>query len=196
VRILRCRRHPIHFTVYPVGFTPYGRERIAPVEPDGEPAWDAAGMGVKPWRGTFFRAAIAAAEGRLWLREGYSGDFQEPLYRTQARWIERGGTLLGLSADIDEACAEAVARSLGVRGLDHARARRQMGAAGRLADRGQAIVGVLEQISLDASVGGRLLAAGHRVRLWGAPSLWSPQVGRRLFPGPGTVALGLASRPP
>jgi hypothetical protein len=55
---------------------------------------------------------------------------------------------------------------------------------------------VLDEIRLDASVAGRLLAAGHRAGLWGAPSLWSPQLGRRLFPGPGTVALGLASRPP
>jgi hypothetical protein len=55
---------------------------------------------------------------------------------------------------------------------------------------------VLEQIRLDASVGGRLLAAGHLAGLWGGPSLWNPQLGRRLFPGPGTVALGVASRPP
>jgi len=104
--------------------------------------------------------------------------------------------VLGLSADIEEACAEAVARSLGVPGLEHARARRQVGAAGRLEERGRAIVETLEQIPLDASVGGRLLAAGHLAGVWGAPSLWSPRLGRRLFPGPGTVALGLAPRPP
>jgi hypothetical protein len=132
----------------------------------------------------------------LWLRDGYGGDFQEPLYRTQARWIERGSYLLGLSPDLEQARAEAVARSLGVPGLEHARSRRQVGATDRLAKRGQAIVAVLEQIRLDASVGGRLLAAGQLSGLWGAPSLWSPRLGRRVFPGPGTVALGLAPRPP
>ena len=53
VQIFNCRTHATHFTVYPVGFTPYGRERIAPVGPDGEPARDAAGASVEPWRGTF-----------------------------------------------------------------------------------------------------------------------------------------------
>lgn len=149
-----------------------------------------------PGEERFFRASIAAAQDQLWVREGYGGDFHEPVYRTQARWIDRASQVLGLSADTKDACAEAVARSLGVAGLEHVRARRQVGAAGRLAERGRAIVGILEQIRLDSSVGGRLLAAGHLAGVWGTPSLWSPRLGRRLFPGPGTVALGLAPRPP
>ena len=139
---------------------------------------------------------MAAAEGQIWLRDGCGGDFHEPLYRTQARRINRGSKLLGLSADADEACAEAIARSLGVPGLEHARARRQVGAARRLVERGRAIVGLLEQIRLDAIVGSRLLAAGYQAGLWGAPSLWSPRLGRRLFPGPGTVASASPSARP
>jgi hypothetical protein len=65
-----------------------------------------------------------------------------------------------------------------------------------LVERGAAIVGLLGHILLDATVAARLLAAGHRAGLWGTPSLWNPGLGRRLFPGSGTVALGLARRPP
>ena len=144
----------------------------------------------------FFCAALAATEGRLWLRDGHGGDFDTPLYRTQARWIDRSSRLLGLSSDIDDAAAESIGRSLGVSGLDHARARRGVAAAGGLVERGVAIVDLLGHIPLDATVGGRLLAAGDRAGLWGTPSLWSPALGRRLFPGSGTVALGLVLRPP
>jgi hypothetical protein len=139
---------------------------------------------------------MAAAEGRLWLRDGQGGDFAAPLYRTQTRWIDRSSRLLGLSSDVDAAGAEAIARSLGVTGLDHARARRGVITARGLFGRGVAIVGLLGHLALDATLGSRLLAAGHRAQLWGTPSLWSPHLGRRLFPGPGTVALGLALRPP
>ena len=74
VGILKCRTHAAHFTVYPVGFTPYGRERIAPVQPDGEPASDAISTGVKPWRETFFPGGDGRggrpdlAPRRLWRR--------------------------------------------------------------------------------------------------------------------------------
>lgn len=149
-----------------------------------------------PGEGRIFGAALAAAERRLWLRDGHGGDFDAPLYRTQARWIDRSSRLLGLSSDVEAAVAEAIGRSLGVTGLEHARARRGVTAARGLVERGIAIVGLLGHILLDATVGARLLAAGHRAGLWGTPSLWSPRLGRRLFPGPGTVALGLAQRPP
>lgn len=144
----------------------------------------------------FLVAALAAAEGRLWLRDGYGGDFDAPLYRTQARWLERSSRLLGLSRDVDDARAEAIGRSLGVPGLEHARARRGVSRARGLFGRGVAIVALLGGLVLDATIGSRLLAAGHRAGLWGTPSLWSPRLGRRLFPGPGTVALGLTLRPP
>ena len=144
----------------------------------------------------FLGAALTAAEGRLWLRDGHGGDFDAPLYRTQARWIDRSSRLLGLSSDVDAAGAEAIGRFLGATGLDHARARRGVITARGLVERGVAIVGLLGRLVLDATIGARLLAAGHRAGLWGTPSLWSPRLRRRLFPGPGTVALGLALRPP
>jgi hypothetical protein len=149
-----------------------------------------------PGKGRVFKAAFAAAEGRLWLRDGHGGDFDAPLYRTQSRWIDRCCRLLGLSSEVDEAVAETIGRSLGVTGLEHARARRGLTTARGLVERGITIVGLLAHILLDATVGARLLAAGYRAGVWGTPSLWSPRLGHRLFPGSGTVALGLAQRPP
>ena len=62
VHVYRCLTHDRFFTVYPVGFTPYARERFAPVEADGEPALNAASGGVEPWRGTFFRGGACGSQ--------------------------------------------------------------------------------------------------------------------------------------
>lgn len=54
VTVLLCRRHSRHFTVYPVGYVPYGRELVAPVATDGEPPADAASGVASAWDTTFF----------------------------------------------------------------------------------------------------------------------------------------------
>jgi len=75
---------------------------------------------------------------------------------------------------------------LDLEGLEHAAARRQYLAAGGPRQRGEAVVSVL--VALDPGRYERLLAAGHRARLWGRPWWIEPATGRRRpFPG---------SRPP
>ena len=65
--VMRCRTHEIGFTLYPPGYTPWGRK---PWVPDGVvmKAEDDA-----EWlRNTYFEAALDAAEGVFWPREkGY-----------------------------------------------------------------------------------------------------------------------------
>lgn len=37
LRVLRCRTHGVFFTVYPPGYVPYGRQRLAAVDLQGAP---------------------------------------------------------------------------------------------------------------------------------------------------------------
>lgn len=55
--LLGCRTHGAYFTIYPLGFTPFGRQRIARAERlrTGEPA-----AARDRWAGTVFEAATDA----------------------------------------------------------------------------------------------------------------------------------------
>lgn len=64
IQIMGCRVHKRGFTVYPMGFDPYGRVRLAPVDAGGAmlevPDQDAEVAVVEPacdvrWQGTIFR---------------------------------------------------------------------------------------------------------------------------------------------
>lgn len=80
IQIMGCRAHKGSFTVYPTGFEPYGRVRLAPVDAAGaplegersEPALQASSD--RRWEGTLFRrragrcrreqAAVVARAGK------------------------------------------------------------------------------------------------------------------------------------
>jgi len=54
IQVLRCRAHKLYFTVYPVGHVPYGRVRMAPVDPGGDALEVVEGEAAASWRGTLF----------------------------------------------------------------------------------------------------------------------------------------------
>lgn len=128
---------------------------------------------------------MAASEGKLWLREAIRGDDVEPRYASQRRWTEKAGLLLGLVADA--AVAEGVREALDLAGLDHQEARRGFLAAATMAERGTAIVSILDRLVIDDTLWGRLLHAGHLSDVWPQPFLWDPRISRRVFPGAGTA---------
>ena len=185
LRVLLCRTHGRHFTVYPLGFTAHGRQRIAPAE-HLRTADDAAAE--DRWAGTMFEAAIHAAAGELGVRDvGFDGDRPQPRHSTVRRRVAAAGLLLGLSAAVDDRQAEQVAHVLDIPGLDHAQARRAFAQAAGLRDRGAAIVSVLDWIPLTGSVERRLLCAGAHVQLWGRPGIWDVPASRLVFPPCGTT---------
>ncbi len=62
LRILYCATHGRHFTVYPPGHVPYGREAVAPVDERGRfaaPEQEAA-----YWQETLFRRGAGCGGGR------------------------------------------------------------------------------------------------------------------------------------
>jgi hypothetical protein len=180
VRILRCGTHARYFTVYPLGFTPYARQGLAPLSA-------AAGTEVTEavsarWAPTVFEAAVRAAEGELGLHDVVHGDPVDARYPTQRRRVERAGRLLGLSTETDERVAEVVAQSLTTPGLDHQAARSAFSGARTLRERGMAIVSMLRVLPTAGAIEARLLGAGFLVGLWGRPALWDARTSTRAFP--------------
>jgi hypothetical protein len=115
------------------------------------------------------------------LREPIEDDPAGPRYRTQARWIERGARLLGLSGTLEDRAAERIAEELELLGLEHHALRQRFRRSGRLEERGT-VLSELLLLPLDGMLWARLLAAGHLASVWKAPKLWVPQLGQSLSP--------------
>jgi hypothetical protein len=54
LRILRCQSHGRHFTVYPIGHVPYGRQPVVAVDLGGYPVEAKEKEGVARWRDSRF----------------------------------------------------------------------------------------------------------------------------------------------
>ena len=100
-----CHAHGRYFTLYPPGWTPWGRVPVHEGGDDGDDGDD----GAAAWRRTMFVAALDAAEGRLWPVESVGAI---GCGRTQSRWLQRCGAWLGIGSDV---CA--AERAAGVLGL-------------------------------------------------------------------------------
>jgi len=181
LRILHCRTHRHYFTVYPLGFTPYARQALAPLASVRAAASGSAAIS-SPWDRTVFEAAVRAAEGKLGLRDVIHGDPVEPRYATGHRRTQRAGLLLGLAAQTDERVAEVVAQSLGLLGLDHRAGRQAFSGAHTRRGQGTAIVSMLHVLPTAGALEMRLLGAGFLVGLWGRPALWNARTSSRTFP--------------
>jgi hypothetical protein len=106
------------------------------------------------------------------------GDPDTPCQRTQRRWLERAAHVLALCQQLSLEVAARVVGALGLMGLDHQRARSQFGATRRMRERGRAVSGLLEPLTLDAQLWPRLLAAGTLGQAWGEARIWSVSTGR------------------
>lgn len=181
LRILQCSTHPHYFTVYPLGFTPYARQALAPLASFRAAASESEAIS-SPWDRTVFEAAVRAAEGDLGLRDVIHGDPVEPRYATGRRRTQRAGLLLGLAAQTDERVAEVVAQSLRLLGLDHQAGRQAFSQARTRCGQGTAIVSMLHVLPTTGALESRLLGAGFLVGLWGRPALWDARTSSRTFP--------------
>lgn len=170
--VARCRQHRVTFTVYPPGHVPYGRAAVVPRDSAGREVRTAEGS--RAWSGTVFEAARDAAAAVRWpVHRGAPAD-----RRTQGRWLDRAGTLLGLDLGLGERTRERIASALDVPLLRlRDRPATSWRSGGSWTDRGRAVGAVLEQVREPT----QLLLAGHVAGLWGRPSRWDPG-GRTLRP--------------
>jgi hypothetical protein len=163
--VVGCRDHPQgRYTLYPPGHFPYGREAVVSCSRSGELRLDVS-TGEPMWEATLFRAAQDAAEGKWWPADSPWDDSRRR--RTQGRWLDFAGRLLGVHPRQDEGTRERIALRLAlplVQLLDHAR---RWGVDWRT--RGAVILAVLQRIEPRGFLLDRLLAAGAVADLWPEP---------------------------
>jgi len=172
--VLCCGVHgPPAFTVYPPGYVPYGRHRVAPVAADGGAVH---GEGEDPMEGfaaTVFGAAVDAADGKAWSREG-GGRW----WSTQGRALARLLWWVGVAVDLEAAVRARLAAILGVAQLMLREQAQAIAGHPGYRQRGRAVVTVLAALRRDASVADRLVAAGAEVGLWPRALRWHPHAKR------------------
>ena len=183
--VLRCGRHGRRaFTAYPPGYVPYGRQRMAPVAVDGSAVQIEGTDGVEAYATTVFGAALDAARGRAWSRDGWG-----PWWSVQGRWLERLVRWVGVAADLDAQVRGALAALLVVAELVLREQAARIAAHGGYRERGRGVVAVLERLGGGASVADRLVAAGAEVGLWPRALRWHAEVKRlRAVPFRGRAA--------
>jgi len=156
--VVRCSVHPTaSFTLYPPGFTPYGRTLVAPVALSGEVLRD-GDSGEVAWHQTIFIAALTAASSRRWPSVG------APSYcrRTQGRWLVVALHLLGLVLTADAAVYASMLGIPTMRLIDS----RKRAASRSWTHRGCAVEDLLTELPCDDSLLARLLKAGDHADLW------------------------------
>ncbi len=170
--VLRCRTHETAFTLYPPGYTPWGRKKWAPVAPDGTALTSESGA--LRFQDTYFEAATVAAEGIVWAREKeFDEDFRNPSFPTQQCHLERALRLLGLKGE--PAWAEAVAQTLSIPGQRLHDAVQAIRWPSDLCTLGQAVIDVLTDIPVVLrDLFERLAACGAAVGLWPPLHVWRP----------------------
>jgi hypothetical protein len=147
----------------------------------------------------FFVAAAVAAdpEQALWLHDRLAHEQDTPCLRTQRRWVERGGEILGLAGDLPGRVAESVVEVLGIAGMAHQEARRRWAEARDIRGRSRAVVSVLALLTVDESLLFRLLGAGCIGEAFPGSWLFSAEASAFVFPGSGTLPPTAGrSRPP
>ena len=180
--VLRCRTHETALTLYPPGYTPWGRKKWAPVAPDGA-ALTCEG-GVLRFQDTYFEAALVAAEGIVWAREKeFAEDFRNPSLITQHCHLDRALRLLGLKGD--PGWREAFAQTLFIPGQRLHEAAQAIAWPSDLSALGRVVRDVLSEIPrFLGDLFERLAAGGAAVGLWPVLHVWRPslrQLQRRVF---------------
>jgi hypothetical protein len=178
--VMRCRTHETGFTLYPPGYTPWGRKPWVCEGVVGK-GKDAVKDNAEWFRNTYFEAALDAADGVFWPREKISdADFATPSDLTQECHLSRAIRLLGI--DQEPSRREIFAQLYDIPGQTLKDAARIMGQRSHLADLGRAVCTVLEAIpSTLTRVFEQLAICGAAVGLWPPLHVWHPAL-RRLLP--------------
>jgi hypothetical protein len=187
--VMRCATHQRSFTLYPPGYAPYGRSRLAPVVPDGSAVLTDRGQQVDRregagaadrFAGTYFGAALDAARGELW-----PSGWQQPVdagpsarwSSTQARRTRTASRLLGVALELPLETRVLVAEALGVEALLLHEESRKLGASAGVSATSRAVAAVLALLPSSGCLVDRLAEAGHVVGLWPEPWRWDPRRG-------------------
>lgn len=192
--VARCKTHGLSFTLYPPGYWPYGRARLAPVAPDGiglrtEPQEEArddeavvTAALARDFGETVFGAALDAARGERWPRSweqppAGSGTEPQRWYSTQVRRTHAVSRLLGLGAAVDSDRRAELAELLATEGLVLHEQSVVLARDSSLRATGRAVAAVLAALPATGCLVDRLAEAGHLAGLWPEPWRWDPHRG-------------------
>ncbi len=174
--VMRCRAHGIGFTLYPPGFTPWGRKAWGSAKSVSDPQDP-----VERFRNTYFDAALDAAAGVPWQREKVlPSDCLRPSDLTQACYLSRSIRLLGVNQE--PSLRGVIAQLLSIPGQTLHDAAGIFEQQADLKGLGRAVCTVLEAIpSALTRVFEPLAILGAAVGLWPPLHVWHPQR-RQLLP--------------
>ncbi len=170
--VAKCKTHEISFTVYPPGYAPWGRQRLAPVAPDGDLIEEE--KDTPRFEGTYFEAAIDAANFDFWP-ESHAGNTM-PRRITQKRHLDRAALILGVDPGLPERVREELSQILSLSGQllrDIAGFIKKRPSA---QNKGKSICRILSVIDRSPSIFERLAEAGAKVCLWPKPKRWDPSL--------------------
>lgn len=168
--IIVCTLHHRYYTLYPPGYTPYGRAKVAPVNDYGRV------IPTHPWDATMWACLIKIA---LEEQDTSRTDMGETAWSAARQAACRCLRWLGL--DTPTVCFE-TARLLDVSLHIYAEAHHLASSAGSLRQRAKAIHLVIDAMTLDNAIQSRLLLTGHHTQSVGCGWLWRPGQGTlRLF---------------
>lgn len=162
--VVECKTHGMHYTVYPAGWVPYGREPVAPKPAEPRPG---------AWLGTWFEAGMSMGWRKEYERSGCMR------WHTYRRRLVKCGQVLGLSGDI--CVGEAIAALLEVPLHVHAKARREF-VPGTVDGQQAGIAAMLGAHPASVRTWRQVVRAGHAAGLWGRPWFWNGRALEPLFP--------------
>lgn len=150
--VIRCVTHERYFTLYPPGWTPFGRRPVADDVADN----------------TLFGPALQAGRGNLWPRHASRKQRGGDVAAMQSRYIERAACWLGLCEE-DEQVADAIFEALELPSLStHRTQRTRWEQASTRRMRGRIVEDVFEELPVDEMCCQRLLRAGMATQVFDA----------------------------
>jgi len=172
IAVCGCKSHGGHFTIYPPGFGPFVRQKVAPVDHTGEvtePDPEA-----ESFSGTYFQSSLDLAIGLRWD----TWDSAQGVALTQRRQIERSCHLLAIASCATASEQAAVADRLSIPVL-HIRDQRQVNLKDRsLQAKSNSVRALLRRLNLRRVSGWAIASAHHLAGIWGPPHFWDPRAGR------------------
>lgn len=164
----RCRSHICDFTIYPLGWTPYGRRPLVDLASDGEPRVEDESV---PWQESEFMASVDAEQKSKWPETGKQSRANGGYFRTQQRHVSGACALFTINIDATKSAREISAATLGV-GLAHFEqsVRRIRARDGPLwQSRGREGMAILSEFKPKRDTYVKLLALGQKQKYWGTP---------------------------
>jgi hypothetical protein len=172
--VMRCVEHRISFTMYPPGWTPYGRKQLVHLDHHGQTIEHDNAL--EPWKDTLFAAVIDGSEDLRWPEEKTLGPGEERgggfnTLKTQRRCIAGAVRLFALNRDANRRDQERVALCLRIDLADLTGGAKRIRAGPGLFSRAKDGAAVLQKLTVRKQCLTEILSLGQACGFWGPPPM-------------------------